>query len=58
MVALVEFPREMEQRVRFIEDTMPDHIAEATLEKLRKGDRPELLMAAAGLAASRSSELP
>ncbi len=58
MVALVEFPREMEQRVRFIEDTTPDHIAEATLEKLRKGDRPELLIAAAGLAVSRSSELP
>ncbi len=58
MVALVEFPREMEQRVRFIEDTAPDQIAEATLEKLRKGDRPELLITAAGLAVSRSSELP
>ena len=58
MVALVEFPREMEQRVRFIEDTTPDHICEATLEKLRKGDRPEQLLAAAGLAVSRSSELP
>ena len=58
MVALVEFPREMEQRVRFIEDTTPDHICETTLEKLRKGDRPEQLLAAAGLAVSRSSELP
>ena len=58
MVALVEFPREMERRVRFIEDTAPDHIAEATPEMLREGDRPELLITAAGLAVSRSSELP
>ncbi len=58
MVRLVEFPRYMEHAVRFVEDTEPGRIVEATLEKLRAGESPETLFAAAALAVSRSSELP
>ena len=58
MVKLVEFAPDMEREVRFIEETAPERIIEATLEKLRAGDSPRRLVTAAALAVSRSSELP
>ena len=58
MVRLVEFAQDMEREVRFIEDTEPERIIEATFEKLRGGDSPHRLITAAALAVSRSSELP
>ena len=41
MVRLVDFPREMEHAVRFVEDTETDRIIEATFEKLRGGESPD-----------------
>ena len=58
MVRLVEFPQDMEQSVRFVEDTEPERIVEATVAKLRAGEPPATLFTAAALAVSRSSELP
>ena len=58
MVRLIEFPQEMEHAVKFVEDTEPERIVEATFAKLRAGESPATLFAAAALAVSRSSELP
>ena len=58
MARLVEFSRDMEREVRFVEDTEPGRIIAATLEKLRAGEAPRKLMTAAALAVSRSCELP
>jgi hypothetical protein len=48
----------MESRVRFVEDTPTAEIVERTLVKLRGGEAPLQLMAAAALAVSRSTEIP
>lgn len=58
MARLVEFAQDMEREVRFVEDTDPGQIIGATLDKLRAGEAPRRLMAAAALAVSRSCELP
>jgi hypothetical protein len=58
MARLVEFSQDMEREVRFVEDTDPGQIIQATIDKLRAGDAPNTLMTAAALAVSRSCELP
>lgn len=58
MPRLVEFPQDMEREVRFVEDTDPGQIIQATIDKLRAGEMPDKLMTAAALAVSRSCELP
>jgi hypothetical protein len=58
MVRLVEFDDVTEERVRFIEETPRGEIVERTLARLAAGDDAEALVAAAGLAVSRSAELP
>ncbi len=58
MARLVEFPQDMEREVRFVEDTDPGQIIQATIDKLRAGEAPNTLMTAAALAISRSCELP
>lgn len=54
----VQFPNEMEQAVRFVEDTSPETVVAATVDRLKAGDSPRSLLAAAALAVSRSTELP
>ena len=48
----------MEQQARFVEDTPPQQVIGATLEKLRSGATPGELLAASAVAVSRSTELP
>lgn len=54
----IQLPENVERTVRFIEDTSPQSVIEATVAKLRAGDTPKDLLAAAALAVSRSTELP
>ena len=35
----ITLPEAMEREVRFVEDTPPAHIVEATLERLRNGEK-------------------
>ena len=58
MVRLIEFDAPTEERVRFIEDTPRDSIIEQTIDRLKSGEEPMLLVTAAALAVSRSCELP
>jgi len=58
MPQLVEFQDSVESLVRFVEDTPPADIVQATYRKLDAGEQPRELLAAAGLAVSRSTELP
>ncbi len=58
MVRLVEFPQEIERETRFVEETPPDRVVAATLERLNAGAPAKTLFTAAALAVSRSSELP
>ena len=58
MPTSVKFSADMESRVRFVEDTPPGEIIERTLSRLRDGEEPGLLVTAATLAVSRSTELP
>ncbi len=58
MAALVTFDESTEQLVRFVEDTAPADIVAATCAKLNAGTAARDLLAAAGLAVSRSTELP
>jgi hypothetical protein len=58
MARLVEFSQDMEREVRFVEDTDPSQIIQATIDKLRAGEAPDMLVTAAALAVSRSCELP
>ena len=59
MARPVELPETMEATVRFIEDTPPASIVEATIAKLDADDTsPAELLAASALAVSRSTELP
>ncbi len=58
MATPVRLPEEMEGAVRFVEDTPPVQIVEATLERLRNGAAARELLAASALAVTRSTELP
>lgn len=58
MPQLVSFEEPIENLVQFVEDTPPAKIVEATFRKLEAGEPPRDLLAAAGLAVSRSTELP
>ena len=54
----VQFPEPVESLVKFVEETDPSEIIEATLEKLRGGTPVIDLLRAAGLAVVRSTDLP
>ena len=58
MAQLVTFDQPMERLVRFVEDTPPAEIVEATYRELESGAAPREMLMAAGLAVSRSTELP
>ena len=58
MVRLVSFDADVEERVRFVEDTPRSEIVERTVARLADGEDPRALVTAAALAVSRSSELP
>ncbi len=58
MPQLVSFEEPIENLVQFVEETPPAEIVEATFRKLRAGEAPNEMLAAAGLAVSRSTELP
>ncbi len=58
MVHLVSFAPDVEERVRFIEETCPGDIVDRTLDRLEAGEDARDLVVAAALAVSRSSELP
>ena len=52
------FAAEVEERVRFIEETEPAAMVEATLARLRNGTSAQELLTASSLAIVRSTELP
>ena len=54
----IQLPEAMEKVVRFVEDTPPQAVVAATVDRLKAGDSPRGLLAAAALAVSRSTELP
>ena len=58
MGRLVTFDAPTERLVRFVEDTPPAEIVEATYRELESGAAPREMLMAAGLAVSRSTELP
>ena len=58
MAGLVTFAEPTERLVRFVEETPPDSIVAAACARLRAGESPRDMLAAAGLAVSRSTELP
>ena len=58
MLKPLEFSPSVETVVRFIEDTAPEHIVEATAERLAEGTPAIDLLRAAALAVTRSTELP
>lgn len=58
MRPVVSCPEPTESDVRFIEETSPALIVQATIDRLAKGAAPERLLKAAGVAVSRSTELP
>jgi hypothetical protein len=58
MFTPVTFEPEIEERVRFVEETDPEKMVEATLARLRSGTTPLELLTADCLAITRSTELP
>ena len=58
MPDLVYFGAPIEDLVCFVEETEPGEIVNATYSKLSEGESPTVLLAAAALAVSRSTELP
>ena len=54
----VTFRPEIEELVRFVEDTDPANMIEATVDKLRSGLDPTVLLTANALAIARSTEVP
>ena len=54
----IQLPEAIESAVRFVEDTPPASVVEATVDKLKAGETPKDLLTAAALAVSRSTELP
>jgi hypothetical protein len=49
---------DLEERVRFVEETAPGELVDRTVAELRAGEEPRDLLRAATLAVSRSSALP
>ncbi|MFQ5934699.1 MAG: hypothetical protein ACE5KI_08670, partial [Dehalococcoidia bacterium] len=58
MFKSVQFPAEVQELVRLVEETDPDRIIEATLAKLRSGVSAKEMLRAGALAVVRSTELP
>ena len=58
MPDLVSFEESLENVVRFVEETEPADIVNATYHKLVEGESRKTLLAAGALAVSRSTELP
>ena len=58
MAEALALPEPMESQVRLIEETAPEDIVAATLERLRSGTAARDLVAASALAVSRATELP
>src|SRR5499427_3291453 len=58
MHARVRYPEDIEPLVQFIEETDPAEILDRTLEKLRGGVAPQIMLTASALAVVRSSDLP
>ena len=58
MFKAIEFPDEVERLVRFVEETEPSAMIEATLAKLRQGITAKEMLRASALAVNRSTELP
>lgn len=54
----IQFAPEVENLVRFVEETDPDKIIEMTLAKLRGGVTPKEILTASALAVVRSTDLP
>lgn len=54
----VEFQPDVEEVVRFVEETDPHRIIEETVKKLQRGLTPEALLTANSLAIVRSTETP
>lgn len=54
----LRLPDDLEEKVRFVEDTPPGEIIAWTVANLRAGEAPRDLLRAAALAVSRSSALP
>lgn len=54
----VQFRPDVERRVRWVEETDPGDIVEATTQELRRGTPPIDLLTASTLAVVRSTELP
>ena len=58
MATPITLPSEIEASVRFVEDTPPERVVQATLARLRAGEAATELLAASAIAVSRSTELP
>ena len=58
MARALEFSPEIERDVRFVEETAADELIDAAAARLEAGGDARRLLAAAGLAVSRSTELP
>jgi hypothetical protein len=58
MFTPVRFQAEMEELVRFIEETDPAAMVESTFDRLKRGTPPRALLTASSLAIVRSTELP
>jgi len=54
----VQFPADVEDRVRFVEETDPTAIVESTFQQLRAGTSAQELITASTLAVVRSTEVP
>ena len=54
----IQFQPDVEERVRFVEETDPSVMVEAVLARLRVGTTIAELLTAASLAIVRSTELP
>ncbi len=58
MLQRVQYADDIEPLVRFIEETPPSEIVDATMEKLRAGVPIKTMMTASALAVTRSADLP
>jgi len=58
MHARVRYPEDIEPLVQFIEETSPTEILDRTLEKLRGGIAPQIMLTASALAVVRSADIP
>jgi hypothetical protein len=53
----VQFPAEVEARVRFVEETPRDRIVEETIDRLRAGTSAKEMLTASALAVTRSTDV-